>query len=149
MGEKKKKKPTMSNCIRASQVALLYCAHLLSRVWLFVTPWTIALQAPLSMGFSRQEYWSGLPFPNLGDLPHPGIQPVSLVSSALAGMFFTTVPPGKQPELSGEVMGIVYGRGTHKTCIWIPSLTPYSCTAFSNCLTSLNLDWQSLIFKTI
>ena len=47
----------------------------LSHVWLFVTPWTVAHQAPLSMGFSRQEYWSGLPFPSPGYLPNPGIKP--------------------------------------------------------------------------
>ena len=51
-----------------------------SCVQLFVTPWTIACQAPLSMGFSRQEYWSGLPFPPPRDLPHPGIEPESHVS---------------------------------------------------------------------
>ena len=49
----------------------------LSRVQLFATPWTVAYQAPLSMGFSRQEYWSGLPLPSLEDLPHPGIEPRS------------------------------------------------------------------------
>ena len=49
----------------------------LSRVWLFVTPWTVAYQAPPSMGFSRQEYWSGLPLPSPGDLPDPGIEPGS------------------------------------------------------------------------
>ena len=49
----------------------------LNRGWLFVTPWTVVYQAPPSMGFSRQEYWSGLPFPSLGDLPHPGIEPGS------------------------------------------------------------------------
>ena len=49
----------------------------LSCVQLFVTPWTVAHQAPLSMGFSRQEYWSGLPFPSPGDLPDPGIKPTS------------------------------------------------------------------------
>ena len=49
----------------------------LSRVRLFATPWTVAHQAPLSMGFSRQEYWSGLPFPSLGDLSNPGIEPRS------------------------------------------------------------------------
>ena len=49
----------------------------LSRVQLFVTPWPVAYQAPLSMGFSRQEYWSGLPFPFPGDLPDPGIKPGS------------------------------------------------------------------------
>ena len=50
---------------------------LLSRVRLFATPWTVAHQAPLSVGFSRQEYWSGLPFPSPGDLPNPGIEPRS------------------------------------------------------------------------
>ena len=52
----------------------------LSRVWLFMTPWPVALQAPLSMGFARQEYWSGLPFPTPGDLPNQGIEPASLMS---------------------------------------------------------------------
>ena len=65
------------------------------RVFKKVTTWTIALQAPLSMGFPRQEYWSGLPFPSPGDLPDPGIQPASPTSSALAGGFFTTGPPGR------------------------------------------------------
>ena len=61
-----------------------------SCVRLFVTPWTMAHQAPLSMGFSRQEYWSGLPFPSPGNLPYPGIKPTSLESPALVGEFFTT-----------------------------------------------------------
>ena len=65
-------------------------AKSLSRVQLFVTLWTVAHQAPLSMGFSRQEYWSGLPCPPTGDLPNPGIEPVFLMSPALAGEFFTT-----------------------------------------------------------
>ena len=60
------------------------------RVWLFATPWTVACQASLSMGFSRQEYWSGLPLPPPGDLPNPGIKPVSLMSPALTGGFFTS-----------------------------------------------------------
>ena len=55
----------------------------LSRVPLLATPWTAAYQAPLSMGFSRQEYWSGLPFPPPGDLPNPGIKPIPPVSPAL------------------------------------------------------------------
>ena len=66
------------------------CAKLLSRVQLFATPWTVALQAPLSMGFSRQEYWNGLPCPPPEDLPDPGIEPESLASPALAGGFLTT-----------------------------------------------------------
>ena len=57
---------------------------------LFATPWTIAHQTPLSMGYNRQQYQSGLPFPSLGDLPDPGIEPASLASPALAGGFFTT-----------------------------------------------------------
>ena len=55
-------------------------------------PWTVAHQAPPSMGFSRQEYWSELPFPSPGDLPNPGTEPVS---PALAGGFFTIEPPGQ------------------------------------------------------
>ena len=54
----------------------------------FVTPLTVARQAPLSVGFSRQEYWSGLPFPSPGDLPDPGLESTSLVSPALAEGFF-------------------------------------------------------------
>ena len=61
-----------------------------NRVQLFVTPWTVTHQSPLSMGFSRQEYWSGLPWPPPGDLPHPRIESMSLMSPALAGEFFTT-----------------------------------------------------------
>ena len=57
------------------------------RVWLFATLWTAARQAPLSMGFSRQEYWSGLPCPPPGNLPNPGIKPVTLMSPALIGGF--------------------------------------------------------------
>ena len=62
----------------------------LSHVRLSATHWTVAHQAPLSMGFSRQEYWSGLPCPPPGELPDPGIGPASLLSPALAGGFFTT-----------------------------------------------------------
>ena len=63
----------------------------LSRVQLFATPWTVAYQAPPSMGFSRQEYWSGLPFPSPGDLPDPGIEPRSPTFQADA---LTSEPPG-------------------------------------------------------
>ena len=61
-----------------------------THVWLFASLWTEALQAPLSVGFSRQKWWSGLPCPPLGDLPDPGIKPASLTSPTLAGGFFTT-----------------------------------------------------------
>ena len=77
-------------------------AQSLSRVLLFETPWTVAGQAPLSVGFSRQDYWSGLPFLSLGDLPYPGTDLASPVSPALAGGFFTAEPPGEAlPEVSG------------------------------------------------
>ena len=62
----------------------------LSRVQLFVTPWTVAHQASPSMEFSRHEYWSGLPHPPAGDLPYPGIIPASLIFPALVGRFFIT-----------------------------------------------------------
>ena len=61
-------------------------------------PQTVAHQTPLSMEFSRQEYWNGLPFLLQGNLPDPGIKPVSSASPALAGGFFTTAPPGKLRE---------------------------------------------------
>ena len=66
-----------------------------SHVRLFAILWTVVPQAPLSTGFSRQEYWSGLPCPPPGGLPDPGMEPKSPKSPALAGGFFTTVPPGK------------------------------------------------------
>ena len=74
-------------------VSLRVCV--LSCVRLFVTPWTVARQAPLSMGFSRQGYWSRFPFLPPGDISNPGTETASLVPPALAGRFFTTVPSGK------------------------------------------------------
>ena len=68
---------------------------LCSFVFNSASPWTVACQAPLSMGFPQQEYWSRLPFPSPGDLPDPGIKPVSFASPALAGGFITTAPLGK------------------------------------------------------
>ena len=68
------------------------CVKSLSCVQLFATPWTVAYQAPLSMEFSRQEYWTGLPFPSPGDLPDPGIKPRS---PALQADALPSEPPGK------------------------------------------------------
>ena len=70
-------------------------ACVLSHVRLFGSSWTVAHQAPLSMEFSREEYWSGLPFPSPGDLPDPEIKLASLASPALAGRFFATVARGE------------------------------------------------------
>ena len=84
-------------CVRA-------CMHAcsLSCVRLFTTSWTVARQAPLSMEFSRQEYWNGLLFPSPGDLSDPGIEPTSLVSPALAGRFFTTSTTWEAPKGRGQ-----------------------------------------------
>ena len=67
----------------------------LSRIRLFETPWTVAYQAPPSMGFSRQEYWSGVPFPSPGDLPNPRLEPRS---PALQADAFLSQPPGRPRE---------------------------------------------------
>ena len=91
--------PSILNCLHLhlwSQKVWVACLvrvcmlGLFSRVQLCVTPWTVAHQAPLSMGFSRQEYWSGLPCPPPGDFPNPGIELASLMSLALARGFFST-----------------------------------------------------------
>ena len=73
----------------------------LSPVQLFATPWTVALQAPLSVDFSRQEYLSGLPFSISGDLPNPRIDPSSLMSPELVSTFFTTALLGQPPHYYG------------------------------------------------
>ena len=78
-----------------SDAALDIRVCMISHVWLFVTPWIVAHQAPLFMEFSWQGYWSRLPFPPPGDLPNPGIKPRSPVSPALAGGFFTNTQPRK------------------------------------------------------
>ena len=87
----------------------------LSCIWLFAAPWTVACQAPLSMGFYRQEYWSGLPFPSPGHLPDPGIEPVSLESAALAGRFSTTSatwgPPSSSVARSNSWRPLGPGKG--------------------------------------
>ena len=75
----------------------MHACHRFSCVRLCETLWTVARQAPLSMGCSRQKYWSGLPFPSAGDLPDPGIKPTSLASLALVGGFSTTSATWEAP----------------------------------------------------
>ena len=77
-------------CFLAFSVVTCFFMLVLSHVWLFATPWTVAHQDPLSMEVSRQEYWNGLPFPLPGDLPNPGMESTSLESPVLTGRFFTT-----------------------------------------------------------
>ena len=80
------------------------CAESLSHVQLIVSPWTVACQAPLSVEFSRQEYWSALPFPIPGNFPDPRFEPTSLVSPALAGKFFNTVPMGRPNKIYNSIL---------------------------------------------
>ena len=77
-------------------VCVCVCVRVHTQLWTESIPWTAARQAPLSMGFSRLEGWSGLPFPSPGDIPDPGIKPVS---PTLAGGFFTAEPPGKPNDV--------------------------------------------------
>ena len=78
----------------------------LSHIQLFVTPWSVDCQAPLSMKFSRQEYWSGLPFPPPGDVPDPRIEPKSPAPLAFTGRFLATSAPWE------ALMRLVYDRGS-------------------------------------
>ena len=95
---------------------------MLSRVQLFATPWTVAHQTPLSMGFLRQEYWSGLPFPILEDPAHLGIKPSSPTSLTLADRFFTTEPPGKPilDKYYKELVGEGNGTPLQYSCLEAP-----------------------------
>ena len=95
---------------------LVSYVKLLSHIRLFATPWTVAHQAPLSMGFSRQEYWSGLPFPSPGNLPYPGIEPRS---PALRADSLPTEPQGKPVYLTSCGSGLLSnGSSVHPTlCI--------------------------------
>ena len=85
-------------------------AQTLSHVRLFATLWTVARQAPPSMGFSRQEYWRGLPFPSPGDLPDPRLEPASLMSPTLAAGFFAT----------GTTWGAFWGDSAHQKGALVP-----------------------------
>ena len=80
---------------RVETLSQMSSVCVLSHVQLLESPWTVAHQAPLSVGFSRQEYWSGLPLPSPGDLPHPGIEPTS---PALAGRFITNRATWEAPR---------------------------------------------------
>ena len=124
-----------------------------SRVQLFVNPWTVAYQALLFMGFSRQEYWSGFPSPPPGDLPDPGIKPAFLTTLGLAGQFFTTSATW-EARVSVDLylfFGMWYSRmpkGSHKSkhkCVYILSFrTQKLPTAFPCQLTRLDKQYHGL-----
>ena len=107
-----------------------------SRVWLCDTLWTIAYWVLLSMGFFRQEYWSGLPCPPPGDLPNPGIEPVSLMSPDLAGRFFITsatwealwyISVRDWPSVLWVLERIRMRQVGYKDRLWNESLTRVKC----------------------
>ena len=102
---------SVSSAIFSLKVKLFSC------VWLFATPWTVAHQAPQSMEFSRQEYWSGLPFPSPGDLPNPGIEPGS---PALQADTLLSEPPRKP-------------KGAGPRIVWNDAYRKAYCSSYSFC----------------
>ena len=104
---------------------------------LFVTPWTVARQAPLSKQFSRHEYWSGLPCSSPGDLPDPGVILASPKSPELASRFFTTMPPGK-PQINYTPIKINNGTCSQWDCRQL--LGTISCC----CLMIIKLELRAL-----
>ena len=106
---------------------VLMHAWVLSHVWLFATHWTVALQAPLSMGFSWQKYWRGLLFPPLGDFPDPEIKPVSFVSPTLQADSLPLSHKGSPFFLIGmlKIIGILKVKVKSLSCVR-PSATPWT-----------------------
>ena len=108
-----------------------------------MTLWTVAHQAPLSTGFSRHEYWSGLPFLFTGDLPNPGIKPLSPVFPALAGRFFTT-EPSEKPHFSANKGLSSQSYGFSSSHVWMWELDYKESWAVSNwCF------WPVVLEKTL
>ena len=126
---------------------VLMCAQSLSHVWSFATPWTVASQAPLSVGFFRQEYWSGLPFPSPGGLPNPGIE---ITSPAFSSGFFTTHPPGK-PILCVFLELYCFLDNPVMLAIWslvpLPFLNPVWTSGSSQFTYCWSLAWRILSIK--
>ena len=120
------------------RVGLLGHAQSFRHVQLFTVPWTIAHSAPLSMGSSRQAYWSEVPCPPPGDLPDPGNEPTSFGSPALAGGFFTTKTTWAAPlcQSYGSYIFVFSGTsivpyiGAVPTCISTHRRTPFSVSFF-------------------
>ena len=103
--------------------SLCVCTQLLNRVQLFVTPWIVTCQAPLSVDFSMSEYWSRLPFPTPGNLPKPGIEPMSLASPALAGRFLIVCHLGSLLTICMSVCSVT---SVVSNSVWPCGLQPAS-----------------------
>ena len=114
-------------CFFSIQIYNTVCVHalLFNCVQFFATPWTVALQAPLVMEFSRQEYWSGLPFPTPQDIPDPGIEPESLASPALTDGFFTTAPLGNPGKILSIIDTMMYITSPGLSYLITESLVPF------------------------
>ena len=115
---------------------VLHCLSEVSRVWLFATPWTIAHQAPPSMEFSKQEYWSGLPFPSPGDLPNPGIESRS---PTLQADSLLTEPPGNPLNALGVPLNSL-GALKHISNSHSPDRNDHQSTCTSLRKTSVSLS---------
>ena len=120
--------------------------ELLSLVWLFSTPWTVAHQAPLSMEFSKQEYCSGLPFPSPGDLPDPGIKPRSPALQADFFFFFTVWATKEAPIITLETLKYWCPRFTldelnQNHWKWFPALFYFKLLGYFSCTTGVENNW--------
>ena len=121
-----------------------YEVNLLSHVRLFATPWTVAHQAPPSMGFSRQEYWIGLPFPSPGDLPNPGIKPGSPAFQADA---LTSEPPGKPFMKYRSQVFMNYNRKTYNSLKYTIFFLLFRMSFVSDCQIPMHFPRLSLNAK--
>ena len=128
-----------------AEFCTLPSVSMLSHIQLFSILWTIAHQAPLSTEFSRQDYWSGLPFPTPGDLLNWGIKPTSLVSPALTGGFFTTVPPGK-PSIQSSTKNI---GAFHQLNEFHEIYANFTSSTASNGLLNCSKYWEHKVDKLI
>ena len=141
-------KHPLSGC--SFRVVTVKSVCVLSHVQLFAPLWTVAHQAPLSMGFPRQESWSRLPFPSPGDLPMPGVKPSSLMSPALAGRFFTTSATWEAKTLTFLIEGEMCMRAeTLQSC---PTLCDsmdcsQSGSSVHGILQARILEWVAMLFS--
>ena len=138
---------TMCGCVYtcAQLLGVCVCAQLLNHVPFFTAPWTVACQAPLSVKFSRQEYWSGLPCFLPGDLPDSGIKPMCLLSPALVGRFFITRATCETPIVPAAAAAAKSLQSCPTLCDPIDSSPPGS--PVPGILQARTLDWVAISFS--